>query len=127
MAHAEGTFENQGWDEQTLAELDEGKVSRATVTQAFTGDIEGLGEVDWDMYYRPDGTANFVAIYRLRAEIGDRSGTVVMQTTGEFDGSEAKGDWAILGGTAELSGITGTGRFAAPMGPKGTYQLDYEL
>jgi hypothetical protein len=127
MSHAEGTFENQGWDENTLAELDEGKVTRAHVEQSFAGDVTGAGRVDWDMYYRPDGTAAFVGIYRIDATLDDRSGTIVMRTTGDFDGKEAKGDWLVLGGTGEFRGISGAGRFAAPMGPSGTYQLDYSL
>jgi Protein of unknown function (DUF3224) len=127
VAHAEGTFENQGWDEQTLVELDEGKTTRARVKQAFIGDIVGDGAVDWDMYYRPDGTAHFVGIYRLTGKLDGRSGTIVMQTTGEFDGKEAKGDWLVVGGTGELRNISGNGRFAAPLGPSGTYALDYEL
>jgi hypothetical protein len=127
MSHAAGTFENQGWDESTLAELEEGKVTRAHVQQAFAGDVTGAGTVDWDMYYRPDGTATFVGIYRIDATIGDKAGTIVMQTTGGFDGKEAKGDWLVLGGTGGLRGIEGHGRFAAPLGPSGTYQLDYTV
>jgi hypothetical protein len=125
--HAEGTFENAGWDEQTLAEFDEHKLSRAEVQQTFSGDLTGPGTVAWDMVYRPDGTANFVGLYRLDATLDGRRGTIVLQTTGAFDGQQVDGDWLVVGSTGDLAGLSGTGTFSAPMGPSGTYAFDYDL
>ena len=124
---AEGTFENKGWDESTVDEFDGSKLSHAKVQQAFSGDITGDGTVGWDMFYRPDGTASFVGLYKLDWTIGDRTGTVVLQTTGTFDGKEAAGDWLVVGATGGLEGLSGTGEFSAPMGPSGKYHLDYDL
>jgi hypothetical protein len=125
--HAKGTFENKGWDENDVEVLDEGKITRASVQQSFSGDLAGDGNIDWVMYYRPDGTASYVGVYRIAGTLGERSGTVVIETTGAFEDGVARGDWRVLGGTGELAGVRGTGRFEAPTGPNGSYELDYEL
>jgi Protein of unknown function (DUF3224) len=124
---AEGTFENKGWDESTVSEFDDAKISHASVKQSFSGVIEGDADVDWHMYYAPDGTATFVGMQRIVGAIDDRKGSVVIQSTGVYDGKEAKGDWVIVGATAELTGLRGTGAFSAPMGPNGKYSLSYDL
>jgi hypothetical protein len=124
---AEGTFENKGWDEKPTIEFDGGKITRATVEQAFTGDLAGDAKIEWLMHYAPDGTASFVGIQHMDARLDGRAGIVVLQTTGVFDGTEARGEWLVLGATGDLEGMKGTGRFAAPHGPNGTYTLDYDL
>ena len=79
-------------DEQPYVEGDEGaKLARASVRQAFAGDIEGEGAVEWLMRYRADKTADFVGLQRVEGRIGARSGSVVLRSTGSFDGSEARG------------------------------------
>ena len=50
-----------------------------------------------------------------------------MQSTGVYDGKEAKGDWVVVGATGDLGELSGTGEFSAPMGSTGEYQLDYDL
>ncbi|MGH8976694.1 MAG: DUF3224 domain-containing protein [Acidimicrobiia bacterium] len=125
--HVEGTFENKGWDENTTAEFDGSKISRASVEQTFAGALSGDARIEWQMYYAPDGTASFVGLQRMDAQLDDRSGTIVVQTTGVFDGKEAKGDWVVVGATGGLEGLSGTGAFSAPMGPSGKYSLDYDL
>jgi hypothetical protein len=125
--HAKGTFENKSWDEDTIETIGAGKVSRASVKQSFTGDISGDSNVDWHMYYAPDGTASFVGLQRIDARVGDRTGTIVVQSTGVYDGKEARGDWVIVGATGDLAELSGTGEFSAPMGSTGEYRLDYDL
>ena len=65
--HAQAKFEVQSWDENTYEELDgDAKLTRASVGQAFTGDLEGGGSVEWLMCYREDKTADFVGPAALR-------------------------------------------------------------
>ena len=42
------------------------------------------------MYYAPDGSARFVGLARIAGSVGDRNGTVVVQSTGVFDGKEVR-------------------------------------
>jgi Protein of unknown function (DUF3224) len=127
---ASGQFKLESWDEQTYAEFDEGgKLTRASVTQTFSGDIEGDGAVEWLMCYRPDETADFVGLQRVTGQVGERSGTFVLRTDGSFDGRVAKGDWFVVpgSGTGELRGLRGKGGFNAPLGPEATVTLDYDF
>lgn len=130
MTKATGSFELASWDENPYEELEGGgKLTRASVGQKFAGDIEGEGAAEWLMAYRPDGTAHFVGLQRVRGTIGGRRGTFVLETVGEFDGQEATWTASIVSGagTDELTGLTGNGKFAAPRGPKATFELDYQL
>jgi hypothetical protein len=125
-----GKFTLQGWDEQTYAEIDGGgKLTRASVKQAFSGGIEGDGAVEWLMCYRPDETADFVGLQRVSGRLGERAGDFVLQTIGTFDGREAKGAWSVVpgSGTGDLRGLRGTGEFSAPRGPEATLTLDYDF
>ena len=128
--HAQAKFEVQSWDENTYEELDgDAKLTRASVGQGFTGDLEGAGSVEWLMCYREDKTADFVGLQRFVGRLGSRSGSFVMQTQGGFDGTEAKGSLAVVerSGTEELAGITGSGAFAAPLGSTASVELDYDF
>ena len=128
--HAQGIFELQSWDENAYLELEgDAKLTRASVVQKFTGDLDGDGSVVWLMCYADDGTARFVGLQHFNGRVGGRSGSFVLETLGSFDGGEAKGTWSILprSGTGELRGISGTGRFAAPHGPKASVELDYDF
>ena len=88
---ATGRFRISSWDEDTYGELDGGgKLSRAAVEQAFEGDIEGTGAVQWLMCYRGDDTADFVGLQSVDGTVGGRSGSFVLRTSGTFDGSEAR-------------------------------------
>jgi hypothetical protein len=94
MSTLNGTFELASWDAQTVQELEgERKVTRALVTQTFTGDLEGAGAVEWLMSYAEDGTARFVGMQRVDGSIEGRSGVVVLETVGDFDGTTASGSW----------------------------------
>lgn len=131
MSRAVSTFKIEGWDEKPYAEFEGGgKLTQASVKQAFSGDIEGEGGVEWLMCYRPDQTADFVGLQRISGRLGDRSGTfILLQTAGTFDGAEARGNLSVVpgSGTGELHGLRGTGEFTAPRGSEPSMTLEYEF
>jgi hypothetical protein len=128
--HAEGSFEVTSWNEVPYVQVDEArKLTRADVTQRFTGDINGEGSVEWLMCYRPDGTADWVGMQRIVGTLNNRSGSFVVRNVGTFDGTRAAGDWSVVPGSAtdELEGLRGHGRMEAPFGSRATFVLEYEL
>ncbi|HEY7401438.1 MAG TPA: DUF3224 domain-containing protein [Actinomycetota bacterium] len=130
MTTATGTFEITGMDEDAYRELGPGgKLTRARGTQRFDGDLEGEGSVEWLMCYAADGTARFLGLQEITGSIGGRSGSFVLEATGDHDGSRSKATWRVLEGTAtgELAGMSGQGGFEAPGGPKGSFTLEYRL
>ena len=129
MTKAKGSFELASWDEDTYEEMDNGaKLTRASVTQTFSGAAEGDGAAQWLMAYRPDGTAHFVGLQRITGTIDDRKGTVVLETIGDFDGKVATWTATVVpgSGTGDLEGLTGGGTFEAPMGSTASFDLDLD-
>jgi hypothetical protein len=130
MTKARGEFELASWNEDTYEELEDGgKLTRASVTQTFTGDVTGDGSVEWLMCYGADGTARFVGLQYVRGVVGDNKGSFVLETEGEFDGKTAFWSASVVPGSGrgELTGMTGTAKFSAPRGSKAEFALDYKL
>ena len=131
--HATAEFEITNWDESETLNADGGsKVTHASVTRAFEGDLEGEGSVEWLMGYDDAGkTANFVGLERVVGKVGGREGSFVLQENGTFDGQIAKAELTVVPGSAtgELAGMQGHGTFEAGLGSDGVrrFELDYEL
>jgi hypothetical protein len=127
---AEARFALTGWDEKAYSESpDSPRLTRASVTKSYTGDIEGEGQVEYLMMYRGDGSASFVGLERVVGRLGDRSGSFVLQRTGVFEGGLAKESYAVIPGSAtgELRGLQGDGASAVGHGSEHPFTLDYEL
>jgi Protein of unknown function (DUF3224) len=131
MRHAASTFKIESWEEKPYAEIEGGrKLTKASVKQALSGDIEGEAAVEWLMCYRPDQTADFVGLQRISGQLGERSGSfVVVQSAGTFDGTEARASISVVpdSGTGDLSGLRGTGELSAPQGGEYSLTLEYEF
>ena len=128
--HLTGNFELASWNEETYEELGAGRhLSRASVTQSFEGDVKGSGAVQWLMAHRSDGTARFVGLQRVTCSIGDRNGTFLLETAGNFDGTMARWDASVVPASASdgLQGLSGRGTFAAPHGRTAQFELDLDL
>jgi hypothetical protein len=127
VAKATGSFENVSWDEDAYEDLGDGaKLTSASVAQTFTGDVEGDAAVRWLMAYRGDGTAHFVGLHRIRGAVSGRTGTFLMETIGEFDGTVASWGATVVPGSAmgELEGLSGQGTFKAPHGSTASFELE---
>ena len=130
MTTARGSFEVRGGTEDPYDELDGGiKLTHASGTQTFRGDIDGDGDVHWLMLYRADKTARFVGLQRITGSVGGRTGSFVAAAEGDHDGTGSTITFSIIAdsGTGGLKGITGDGSLVAKGGPQGTYELDYTL
>jgi hypothetical protein len=129
-ATAAGQFEVTSWVEEPVYESGGAmKITRASVAQRYTGDVDGEGQVEYIMAYLEDGTATFVRVERFEGRIQGRAGSLILQGGGAFDGTEAGGEWNVVPGSAEgeLAGLSGTGRFRAPHGMVGSYTLEYHF
>jgi hypothetical protein len=126
----EGTFDVTSWNEEQTPGLEAtAKVVTARIGLRFRGGVEAETAFDAVMTYLDDGSAKYVGHQRVVGKIGDKSGTFVLQGIGTFDGKEARTTLEVIEGssTGDLTGIRGTGSWAAPIGSSGTFSLDYEL
>jgi hypothetical protein len=127
---ANARFAIKSWDEKPYSEgKDLPKLTQATVTKTFTGDIEGEGRVQYLMMYRKDGSATFVGLERVVGRIGAKSGSFVLQRIGVFESGQAKESYSVIPGSAteDLQGLRGDGSSAVGHGSEHPFTLDYEL
>jgi hypothetical protein len=127
---AKARFAIKNWDEKPYSEgASLPKLTRASVTKAFTGDIEGEGNVEYLMVYRDDGSATFVGLERIVGRVAGRSGTFVLQRLGVFEGGQAKESYSVIPGSAtgDLRGLIGEGKSAVGHGLEHPFTLEYEL
>lgn len=130
MKTANARFAIKSWDEKAYSEgQDLPRLTRASVTKRFSGDIEGEGQVEYLMMYRSDGSATFVGLERVSGRIGAQTGTFVLQRTGVFEDGQAKESYSVIPGSAtgQLRGLRGEGTSAVGHGTEHPFMLDYEL
>jgi hypothetical protein len=127
---ASARFAIKSWDEKPYSEgEDQPKLTRASVTKTYTGEIAGEGQVEYLMMYRSDGTASFVGLERVIGQIAGKTGSFVLQRTGVFEGGQAKESYFVVPGSAtgELRGLVGDGSSAVGHGMEHPFSLSYEL
>jgi len=130
MKTANARFAIKAWDEKPYGEgLGLPKLTRATVTKTFTGDLEGEGQVEYLMVYRGDSSATFVGLERVVGRLAGRTGSFVLQRTGVFQGGRAKEAYTVVPGSAtgDLPGLRGDGSSAVGHGAEHPFTLNYEL
>lgn len=129
MATMNGGFKVASWNEDAYDKREGRRLTRASVTQRFEGDIAGEGTAEWLMAYQPDGKARFVGLQLVDGVMSGLRGTFVLETAGEFDGAVARWEATVVPGspTGDLTDLTGAGRFEAPLGSEASYELEVEL
>jgi len=126
---AKGEFEIKDWNEKPAGAPGGPKVTRATVTQKFTGDIKGTGTTEYLMVYRPDKTAQYSGVQVIKGSLGGKKGSFALRLRGYYNGRRAVTTWEVVPGAGKgaLKGLSGKGSYGAPMGDKGVYTLTYEM
>ncbi len=123
MSEVQAKFDVDEWDEVPFDEGDgTAKLTAATVTKRYTGDVDGSSVTKWVMAYRPDGTASFVGMERITGTVDGREGTLVLEHVGSFADGAATAALTVVSGTGELEPARGTGKFRAA--PAGEVSLD---
>jgi Protein of unknown function (DUF3224) len=129
--HATATFKVDAWDEKPWDTAEgQPKMTRAEVTKTFEGDLQGRSKLQYLMTYREDGTADFVAMERIRGSLGGKRGTFVLSHVGAFVDGAASGTWTVVdgSGTEDLEGLSGSSAFSIPKGEEAfPFALDYEI
>jgi hypothetical protein len=118
-------FEVTSWDETPFDDEDASlpKLTRASVTKEYSGDIEGGSTTQWLMAYAEDGSATFVGLERITARFPVGEGTLVLQHTGSYENGAAKATLSVVEGanSGDVQSVTGAGEFVAD--PSGSVTL----
>ena len=129
----ETRLEIKSWDENPFRELPEGqKLARADVTLAGSEPgLEAEAVMSSLLHYLADGTSTFVTLLAVEGRLGKHTGSVVLQGTGDYDGTRARVDLTVVpgSGTGGLAGIRGSGASVSTHSdyPLMPLILDYEL
>ena len=128
----ETKLEITSWDEKPYREFDDGrKFSRAEVTLAGTGDGLESGSFESLLYYRADGTSEYVSIMEITGTLGGRSGSFVLRGSGSYDGTTARVSTTVVpgSGTGGLAGISGSAESVSTHAdyPHMPLSISYEL
>jgi hypothetical protein len=97
------------------------------MSETFTGDIEGVSEVQALEMLRDDRSASLVSMQRFRGKLGGRSGTFVLQGSETVANGAIKATWFVVpgSGTDDLVGLRGEGGFEGHFGKGSEGTLDY--
>jgi Protein of unknown function (DUF3224) len=120
----EAKFNIDSWDEKPFDEVpDASKLTRASVTKSYSGDIEGTSTTEWLMSYAADGSATFVGLERIVGKVGDHKGSIVLRHVGTFTDGAATAKLQVVkgAGSDDLANATGDGDFTAD--PAGSVTL----
>ena len=124
-----GRFDLTRWDEEVYDEADGVKLQAVALAKAFEGGITGTSTARLLQAFSPDGSAAYVGIERVAAEVDGRKGTFVLRhsAVGSAAGGAMSVDVVPGSGTGDLAGLSGT--FTIARSPEGehTYTFDYDL
>ena len=124
-----GRFDLTRWDEEVYDDTDGVKLQTVSLAKTFEGGICGTSTARLLQAFSPDGSAAYVGIERVVAEVDGRKGTFVLRhsAVGSAAGGSMSVDVVPGSGTGDLEGLSGT--FTIERSPEGehTYAFDYDL
>lgn len=127
---ASAMFEHVKWDEAPYDEAEgQPKLTRASVTKRYTGDLDGEGALEMLITHRLDGTAQFIGFERFTGTLNGHEGSFILEHTGSFAGGIAKGVWTVVAGsgTGELAALTGSVIFESGHAEQFPVAFEYAL
>jgi Protein of unknown function (DUF3224) len=98
-----------------------------SISETFSGDIEGESFVRALEVRREDHSASMVSLQRFSGKVSGRQGTFVLQGSETVVNGKVKGTWFVTpgSGTGDLSGLRGEGGFEGIVGAGSEGRLDY--
>jgi hypothetical protein len=126
-------FIANSWSETPFHEIPEaGKLSRASIVNTLSGELTGLGTLEYLLVYpaTPGADVQFSGYERIVATLGTLQGSFVIKHEGIFSpATGVSGNLHIVAGsgTGDFSGIRGQGEIIAKAGEHGgSYALNLD-
>lgn len=105
-----GTFQITNWQESVSTSFEQGaKLSKALVSQTYSGDITGSSEVHYQLNYETTGNACFNGFEFITGNLDDEPCQFTLKHYGTFEKGVAKSQFVIICSAShpELLGVTG--------------------
>ena len=129
MTTTTGRFDLTRWDEEVYDDAEGAKLQRVSLAKAFEGGISGTSEGRLLQAFAREGSAAYVGIERVTAQVDGHTGTFVLRhsAVGSASGGSMSIDVVPDSGTGDLAGLRG--EMAIERAPDGehTYTFTYEL
>lgn len=106
-----GTFQITDWQESVSKSFEQGtKLSKALVSQTYSGDITGSSEVQYQLNYETTGNACFNGFEFFTGNLGDAPCQLTLKHDGTFEKGVAKSQFVIISSAThpELLGLSGS-------------------
>jgi len=126
-ARAEATITVQHAEAKPYDETESPALMEISISETFSGDIEGESPVRALQVVRADKSASLVSMQRFRGKLAGRPGTFVLQGSEVIENGKITGTWFVVpgSGTGELRGLRGEGGFEGQFGKGSRGTLDY--
>jgi len=98
-----------------------------SLTETFTGDIDGTSTVRALQVRHSDGSATMVSVQRFAGSLNGQEGTFVLQGSESIEAGKIKATWFVVprSGTGSLTGLRGNGGFEGEFGKGSDGDLNY--
>jgi hypothetical protein len=131
----EASFKIAGWDEKTFSEPGHpgpghaGKLTKASVKKAYSGDLEGEGILEYLLSYKDDGSAEYMGYERVTGKLDGVQGSFVFRHQGTYSNDRMVQTSSIVegSGTGGLIGISGKTEILAGHDRDYPFTLEYEM
>ena len=119
----EGQFTITNWQESEQQQFeDKSKFTSAYVQQEYSGSISGNSEIQYQMYYKPDGNAIFTGFERISGTLNNNPITLTLKHDGTFTNGVASSNFIIVSSSVERL-INHSGTFESIEGGKANYNM----
>lgn len=128
-SHLSATFDVISWEEAALDDADDlPRISWATLTSLYKGELFGESKTQWLIAYAEDGSTNYVGMERFRGSVAGREGSMVFRHVGTYVDSRASGSLMVVegSGTGELASVSGQGHYRSHNGGSVTLRLTFD-
>ena len=126
-AHAKAKITVQNSEAKPYGQTGGSPLMEITISETFTGDIDGESTVRSLQFQRADKSACQVSMQRFSGKLAGHRGTFVLQGSETVENGKIKATYFVVrgSGTGVLSGLQGVGGFVGGFGKGSDGWLDY--
>lgn len=129
MQIARGTIKHEHWNEKPYHEAPPQKSTMADIKAILDGDLVAEAQTNFLLQYPSETDAHYAGYLLVDGTLGGKRGTFMIYEMGTWEHGVATSRWEIVkgSGTGALSGIEGSGSYAAEHDKTVHYELSYAL